>query len=333
MEVSDKPTVKRLDAFDVLKGIGIILVLYGHTICPYHVQGWIYSFHMPLFFFISGFFYKKETSFMLLLKKKVKQLVIPWIFFALCLCLVYILVDIVATREVGTAVNKQYQSVLRGMNGYEWSVCYLTIWFLVCLFEVSLVYDLMQRFIRNKYLIHVCILCFAILGVILFYAKTDLPYFIDTLLTVLIFYHAGYLFRTTGWYQYKFNLYTIVLFLLAGCMIVYLNGFAIISYKTNELPWFYMVVAIPTILGLYLLCNQYVPNGSIRRGLAVLGNESLILMGLHKPLYRLYSIVVYRIPVPELCKGVLMLILALVTIHYSVKYLHRYLPYLVGKLK
>ncbi len=52
---------KRLDFIDIAKGIGIILVVTGHLLpvaAGLHVL--IYSFHMPLFFFLSGFFLRQD---------------------------------------------------------------------------------------------------------------------------------------------------------------------------------------------------------------------------------------------------------------------------------
>lgn len=53
---------KRLDYIDKLRGFAILLVVMGHLYLPYTAQGnshpvaeMIYSFHMPLFFFISGY--------------------------------------------------------------------------------------------------------------------------------------------------------------------------------------------------------------------------------------------------------------------------------------
>jgi acyltransferase len=40
---------------DHLKALGIFLVVVGHTALPETVHRWIYAFHMPLFFMISGF--------------------------------------------------------------------------------------------------------------------------------------------------------------------------------------------------------------------------------------------------------------------------------------
>ena len=40
----------RLSWLDVLKGIGIILVVIGHIYSNQTIFNWLYSFHMPLFF-------------------------------------------------------------------------------------------------------------------------------------------------------------------------------------------------------------------------------------------------------------------------------------------
>lgn len=46
--------IKRIDWIDVAKGVGIFLMVMGHTSMPDAVNRWIYSFHMPLFFLLSG---------------------------------------------------------------------------------------------------------------------------------------------------------------------------------------------------------------------------------------------------------------------------------------
>lgn len=51
----------RIEWVDILKGIAIICVFIGHTTNDNYgnISGllhmWIYSFHMPLFFFLSGY--------------------------------------------------------------------------------------------------------------------------------------------------------------------------------------------------------------------------------------------------------------------------------------
>ena len=48
--------MKRLADIDIAKGIGIILVVLGHLLSESGgvLHDWIYSFHMPLFFVLSG---------------------------------------------------------------------------------------------------------------------------------------------------------------------------------------------------------------------------------------------------------------------------------------
>lgn len=53
----------RYSFLDVVKGIGIIFVIFGHII-PENlwIRSIIYSFHMPMFFLISGFFPAKRDE-------------------------------------------------------------------------------------------------------------------------------------------------------------------------------------------------------------------------------------------------------------------------------
>ena len=48
--------IKRIDYLDYTKGFGILLVILGHIYDASNpIKIWLYSFHMPLFFIISGF--------------------------------------------------------------------------------------------------------------------------------------------------------------------------------------------------------------------------------------------------------------------------------------
>lgn len=73
----------RLKQYDILKGIGIILVMFGHAISPNtYLSYLICGFHMPLFFICSGVFYK-DVPVWQGLKKDFKGLLVPWFAFVL----------------------------------------------------------------------------------------------------------------------------------------------------------------------------------------------------------------------------------------------------------
>ena len=100
-------TGQRQDWIDVLKGIGIFLVVLGHaarhdmmaqsSLCGFLIY-WIYSFHMPLYFAISGYTFglsyerhlRKPIEF---IKRRAKALLIPMLSFScaiyLCFCVAY----------------------------------------------------------------------------------------------------------------------------------------------------------------------------------------------------------------------------------------------------
>lgn len=44
---------------DYCRGLGIILMIVGHSAAPEYLDTWIYGFHMPMFYILSGYLYNK----------------------------------------------------------------------------------------------------------------------------------------------------------------------------------------------------------------------------------------------------------------------------------
>lgn len=87
---------ERIHWIDVLKGIGILLVIMGHTFKDSPVYFWIYSFHMPLFFLISGFLIEPRQevgTYKVFVFKKCRSLLLPFLFFRVLLYLYWVLVE------------------------------------------------------------------------------------------------------------------------------------------------------------------------------------------------------------------------------------------------
>lgn len=77
---------KRDVKLDVAKGIGIVLMVIGHTGCPNWLHSSIYSFHMPLFFIISGLCIggdKISGAYREYFYNKVRRLYLPFIQYGL----------------------------------------------------------------------------------------------------------------------------------------------------------------------------------------------------------------------------------------------------------
>jgi fucose 4-O-acetylase-like acetyltransferase len=139
-------TDSRSDILDIAKGIGIILVVYGHVARGLLKAGlvpddytelislfdvWLYAFHMPLFMFFAGFFFApsfQKRGFKLFVANKFDDLMYPYFVWSLL------------------------QGVIEiGLGGYtngslSWSNLLMIpiqpraqFWFLYCLFTLLLV--------------------------------------------------------------------------------------------------------------------------------------------------------------------------------------------------
>ena len=53
--------VERIEFIDIAKGFGIFCIVFGHNIIPHWLCDWVFSFHVPMFFILSGYFYKKRN--------------------------------------------------------------------------------------------------------------------------------------------------------------------------------------------------------------------------------------------------------------------------------
>ncbi len=72
---------KRIDWIDTLRGLAMYFVVWGHCQKNYNfIRKYIYHFHMPIFFFISGLTFgdSDKIPFKVFAKKKFKSLVIPY---------------------------------------------------------------------------------------------------------------------------------------------------------------------------------------------------------------------------------------------------------------
>lgn len=84
----------RVEWIDIARGIRIILVVIGHLcegVKPLH--NIIYSFHMPLFFFLSGYCFKEQRSWKDFIINKIRTIIIPWVILGLLTYFVYAILN------------------------------------------------------------------------------------------------------------------------------------------------------------------------------------------------------------------------------------------------
>ena len=137
---------QRIAYFDTAKGILIILVVLGHVFESGPVNQYIYSFHMPAFFIISGMMQhysgtlKKPLRTVIL--SKIYSLVIPFLFF----------------EVLGVLSNIVRFGVTLNIFGYAYNTLTLCCnngpcWFLWALFVDEVMFVLIHRCLKSRWTI------------------------------------------------------------------------------------------------------------------------------------------------------------------------------------
>lgn len=137
---------KRIEYIDIAKGIGILLVALAHAdislISPY-LHELIYSFHMPLFFFLSGYFFHADLPFWSLFKRRFNTLLKPYL---VTILLIYTVSVSFSNMSFVTAIGRMVKSMYATGHYINW----VQLWFLPSLFITSLFAYLFYRVVLAR---------------------------------------------------------------------------------------------------------------------------------------------------------------------------------------
>ena len=282
---------ERIVFVDYAKAIGIFLVVFAHCVYEYSdgmavLCHFIYSFHMPLFFVISGFLLSLKTSGQKNLLKMGKRLLIPYFFWSLVyIALLFIL------PEYNLNVKERLCAVVTGRG-------IAPLWFLWDLFFSEVVFVFLFSFLQtNKKRKIVFVLL--VLAVV--------TYGCDAVFSA---YHHS--IEESRIFMYVFTSITrlvpSVFFMLVGTLFVYVNKacfnkkvtfvlgclfialFAIIQiYTDNRVnmhlirygnPLVFLMTGSLASIGILLFCKMLPPSLNF---VSFIGKKSLDIMILHYP--------------------------------------------------
>lgn len=273
----------RDQTFDLMKCVGIVAVLCGHLV---HGAGhYVESFHMPLFFLISGFFYK-EREIRESLIKDAKRLLVPYAIVAFIMIGWKLLEDgvsiksfilLVASYILGFVGDKQFH----GMH----FTGVLVMWFLMALFLAKNLYNVLQIKYRNK--IVLCILCFTLAGIgITLRGIANWPFNICQALTAMPYLFVGNFYGEitqkqsvcVGGGRENFAICSVAIWVIA--ILFSAEDMSACYYQIYPLDFFAGVLATYVI---YLACSRIAKwkNKRIVGAFAFVGGNSLFVMCFH----------------------------------------------------
>lgn len=291
---------QRLYYLDMVKGLAIILVVLGHIeYISDPLRTWISSFHMPVFFIVSGMLLslkkENERDFAEILPKKIRGLLIPYFWFSL----LYFVIDILNVILHKITPLTFVKDLIASLTFYGVSV----LWFLPALFiaetgflflykKLPLVFSLGLVFFLaiGAYLVQI------ILGSV--YTAHESSLLITSLIDFARVFIRGIIamsFVCIGFIAFpdiskkkEFSLLQLILgivFFLLNLILSQKNGCIDFHYILLEnVPLFYLC-AILGSFALILICK----NMKELKPLAFFGKNSLIVMATHVNTYVLYA--------------------------------------------
>lgn len=183
---------------DITKGILIILIVLGHVFKDGIIRMCIFSFHVPAFFFLSGYCYKKYPN-KEFLARKLKTIVVPYIVFsilsiAIVYCASFLKPSLCNILDCGIISNLKV--MLYGNSKPDVMKYNQPLWFLTCFFCTNIVCHMIIR-LNKKYLLYAFMFVCVLLGAFFCHFKNiKLPWHFETSISMNVWYLIGYIYRS-----------------------------------------------------------------------------------------------------------------------------------------
>lgn len=273
----------RLNWIDWAKAIAISFVVFGHT--PQTVGSplvcFITQFHIPLFFFISGYLTKKECMNKVTAKKYFHSLIIPYLCYNLIFYPYWIARYLIENPNhywydflkpiIGTFMLQHSTPYYESLNGVTWFISALLI--MKCILALA------NHLKYGKYIIILFVLCTAAFYCINEYERyvIDLPFV--GFIRCFPFFVLGHLCRQKNYLpekpNFKKDLFMAILCLSVSLMFFYFNR----PYDITSYAIYFWCLNITAIMGIISLCRLM--NNHMNSIILNISIGTLVIMGIH----------------------------------------------------
>lgn len=297
---------------DLARALAIILVIFGHeTTYPREIiRGMIYSFHMPLFFILSGIVFgtynnKKET-FRWFVKKKIKAILLPALFFEIVMYCWNVLKMLI---ESGVSKELLFKRFLGIFIQIQYSDYTGALWFLPCMFLCQIVFYFLFKI--NKSWIRFLLVLVLYIGAYI-WGNAQLPFLpwaIDVVPVGVLYMFVGFCIRSTvkKYNEIGNNLKSVVIIIL---MLLYFftyyisnikfgNGYAldVREYGNIVLNTICAISASIAIILMCSLCKKKID------WLGYIGQNSMSYYGLQGVMVGALNTVIWKV-IPSMTSGI-----------------------------
>ena len=339
----------RIQWIDTAKLLGIYLVILGHIpMTNNDLTALIYSFHMPLFFFLSGIMVKNEEIYETA-TKSFKTLIVPYVCFYL-INLLYFFIN-AYFRNPELLEDDLLKSFLGMFVGVVFDTDFSTmashpLWFLLGLFCCRLLYSMINNISGNHNDIVQIIFCiiFVIAAFLLKKNQLFLPWSLGSAFLAYPFFLVGS-FVSKIIKTDKFiiqNKISIVIIMLVAFGVDYVLTFANGGFDISRIAFGHNIVLsyITAFAGitLFIILSNLIKK--LSSFFNILAKNTIIILAFHRiitnwiifPLKKVYTFEVLdeKVLLP-IIMAVVVAIAALFACYIPIKIINEFFPWMLGK--
>lgn len=309
----------RLAFIDVAKSICIFLMVVGHWTKDHLLQTYIYSFHMPALFVISGYLYRPHSWY-----KTIVSFFAPVFFFSLLNLFVKVLLG-----EITISTIHPVQIFFRIFH-YRYGLgesLFMGDWFLWALIGLRFLFgDISCLHVLKKYYIPIAIACVVYMTFEKSLISIDAifrGYLIGRMIPSMVFFCFGFYMREINWSPQAVQKKHVILFVILAFLLP-LQGTS--SIVANEYGLSYIIFSLNAILSSILLLNISckIPSSKF---IEAISKGTLVVLGTHMPILHVLNCLL-----PSRWSFTFPLITISIC-YYIIVLCERYCPILMGKWK
>ncbi|TXB63712.1 acyltransferase family protein [Vicingus serpentipes] len=272
--------MNRKEYIDIMKGIGIISVVAGHTYIGITKQI-IFLFHMPLFFFLGGYLFKTRTNQLQYIKDKSIHLLLPYISFLLLLYFPFYYPSASNSFHASSWFN---YFAIPIVGGQALSTIVGVFWFVTCFFVTQQLFNVLTLKFSNLKL-QIVLILFLIISYInsTFYIDFWLPWNINVVFAAIPFFYIGFLFKNSQLKIKSWLLITLSTLVFISSFFITTNTYDM-KYAKYGIPFVTFFSSVIIILFIKLISSKIEKYKYISTPFTAIGKASMTIMYLHIPI-------------------------------------------------
>ena len=277
----------RIAFIDFMKCLCIMLIVMYHIdheffnyLAP-NLNNALQAFRLPMYYFISGIFFKHYAGYGDFTRRKVNNILVPFVFFVVMAYAMRLLEYLVRLAVGADAIDISLSHLFEPFYMRYWEMS-APLWFLLSLFWVNIIFYALRSLIKPVWGVVVATVLISLGGYWLGAHKIVLPLMLDTSLMALPYFVLGWgLNRLGALNRSRWDRWGIVALALVAVPLYLLSESLNLHSLVLPAYWKLYILPFAAIVALFWACKplHHIPV------LCHYGRYSLIILGTHPLLF------------------------------------------------